>query len=295
MKNLMKTLLHSQFGFRLIQLLKFVYTPPINYAKKLRFKGVFNVKTEKGNNFKLYNNAFLLETHIFWLGIDNYEWENKTREIWCDLSTKFNTIADVGANVGIFSVLAKANNPNAKVIAFEPQPNIFEILKKNNAINNFDIHCENNAISNSNGSVPFFNHGPKTFSDNNTTSGSLNKNWRPIDQNSIHVEAITLESYINKNNIGSIDLLKIDVETLEYEVLLGYGSFLLKHEPIIILEIQSVEIGSNIASILPKDLYSYFSIDESKGMREVNTLGKETDNNYLLCPKSKASFITKYL
>ena len=75
-------------------------------------------KQKKGNSFKLYNNAFLLETHIFWLGIDNYQWENKTREIWCDLSTKSNTIADVGANVGIFSVLAKANNPNCSSNCF---------------------------------------------------------------------------------------------------------------------------------------------------------------------------------
>ena len=283
MKQGLKTLLYSSIGFRLIKLLKFVYTPPIKYAKKLRFKGVFNVKTEKGNSFKLYNNAFLLETHIFWLGIDNYQWENKTREIWCDLSTKSNTIADVGANVGIFSVLAKANNPNAQVIAFEPQPNIFEILKKNNA------------ISNTSGSVPFFNHGPNTFSDNNTTSGSLNKTWRPIDQNSIYVEAITLESYINTNNIEAIDLLKIDVETLEYEVLLGYGSFLLKHEPIIILEIQSKKIGSNIDSLLTIDLYLYYSIDESRGLVKVDVLGTGGDNNYLLCPKSKIHLINNLI
>jgi len=283
MKQGLKTLLYSSFGFRLIKLLKFVYTPPIKYAKKLRFKGVFNVKTKKGNSFKLYNNAFLLETHIFWLGIDNYQWENKTREIWCDLSTKSNTIADVGANVGIFSVLAKANNPNAQVIAFEPQPNIFEILKKNNA------------ISNTSGSVPFFNHGPNTFSDNNTTSGSLNKTWRPIDQNSIYVEAITLESYINTNNIEAIDLLKIDVETLEYEVLLGYGSFLLKHEPIIILEIQSKEIGSNIDSLLTIDLYLYYSIDESQGLVKIDVLGTGEDNNYLLCPKSKIHLINSLI
>ena len=283
MKQGLKTLLYSSIGFRLIKLLKFVYTPPIKYAKKLRFKGVFNVKTEKGNSFKLYNNAFLLETHIFWLGIDNYQWENKTREIWCDLSTKSNTIADVGANVGIFSVLAKVNNPNALVIAFEPQPNIFEILKKNNA------------ISNTSGSVPFFNHGPNTFSDNNTTSGSLNKTWRPIDQNSIYVEAITLESYINTNNIEAIDLLKIDVETLEYEVLLGYGSFLLKHEPIIILEIQSKEIGSNIDSLLTIDLYLYYSIDESRGLVKVDVLGTGGDNNYLLCPKSKIHLINSLI
>jgi FkbM family methyltransferase len=295
MKQALKILLYSSFGFRLIKLLKFVYTPPIKYAKKLRFKGVFNVKTEKGNSFKLYNNAFLLETHIFWLGIDNYQWENKTREIWRDLSTKSNTIADVGANVGVFSVLAKANNPNAQVIAFEPQPNIFEILKKNNAINNFDIHCENNAISNTSGSVPFFNHGPNTFSDNNTTSGSLNKTWRPIDQNSINVEAITLESYIKTNNIESIDLLKIDVETLEYDVLLGYGDFLLKHEPIIILEIQSIGIGSSIESLLKNTLYLYYSIDESKGLEKIDVLGKGADNNYLLCPKSKVNLIANLI
>ncbi|MDC0339177.1 FkbM family methyltransferase [Flavobacteriales bacterium] len=295
MKQVLKKLMHSPFGFKLIKLLKLMYTPPIKYAKKLRFKGVFNVRTEKGNSFKLYNNAFLLETHIFWLGIDNYPWENKTREIWCDLSKKSNAIADIGANVGIFSVLAKVNNPNALVIAFEPQPNIFKILKKNNTINEFDIHCENNAISNISGSVPFFNHGPNTFSENNTTSGSLNKTWRPIDQNSIHVEAITLESYINTNNIKSIDLLKIDVETLEYEVLLGYGSFLLKHEPIIILEIQSKKIGSNIDSLLTIDLYLYYSIDESRGLVEVDVLGTGGDNNYLLCPKSKIHLINNLI
>ena len=295
MKQILKTLLYSSFGFRIVKLLKLVYTPPIKYVKKLRFKGVFKVQTEKGKNFKLYNNAFLLETHIFWLGIDNYQWENKTREIWCDLSTKSNIIADVGANVGVFSVLAKANNPKAQVIAFEPQPNIFEILKKNNAINKFDIHCENNAISNTSGSVPFYNHGPNTFSDNNTTSGSLNKTWRPVDQNSINVETITLQNYINTNNIASIDLLKIDVETLEYEVLLGYGDFLLKHEPIIILEIQSTEIGSNIETLLTKSLYLYYSIDESKGLIQIGVLGKGEDNNYLLCPKSKVHLINNLI
>ena len=102
MKKILKQILHSQFGFQLVKLLKLIYSPSIKYVKKLRFKGSFRVKTEKGNNFKLFNNAFLLETHIFWLGIDNYQWENKTREILRDLSIKSNTIADIGANVGIF-------------------------------------------------------------------------------------------------------------------------------------------------------------------------------------------------
>ena len=123
----------------------------------------------------------------------------------------------------------------------------------------------------------------------------MNKTWRPIDQNSIYVEAITLESYINTNNIEAIDLLKIDVETLEYEVLLGYGSFLLKHEPIIILEIQSKEIGSNIDSLLTIDLYLYYSIDESQGLVKIDVLGTGEDNNYLLCPKSKIHLINSLI
>ena len=291
MKKILKTLIQSSIGFTLIKLLKLICTPPIKYSKKLRFKGEFKVKTRIGNNFKLYNNAFHLETHIFWLGIDNYEWENKTREIWCDLSEKSDTIFDIGANVGIFSVLAKANNPTAQVIAFEPQPNIFEILKTNNAINNFEIRCENIAISNKSGVVPFYNHGPNTFSDNNTTSGSLNKKWRPIDQDSIDIEVITLRDYIETNSIETIDLLKIDVETLEYEVLAGYGNFLLKQEPIIILEIQSIEIGSKIETLLTQDIYLYYAIDELKGLAKINKLGKAVDNNYLLCPKRKVDLI----
>jgi len=295
MKKTLKKLMQSPLGFLIIKILKFFYKPSEKYAKKLRFKGAFNVKTSIGNDFKLYNNAFLVETNIFWFGIDNYKWENKTREIWCDLSEKSGVIFDVGANVGIFSVLAKANTPEAFVVAFEPQPNIFKILNKNKAINNFDISCENLAVASKPGTLPFYNHGPNTFSENNTTSGSLNKKWRPIDQVSINVEVVTLKNYIETNSIKAIDLLKIDVETLEFEVLAGYEELLLEHEPIIVLEIQTNEIGSNIETLAVKEQYLYYAIDESQGLIPVTELGKEKDNNYLLCPKSKIELIKSHV
>ena len=295
MKKLLKLIMHSQIGFLFIKGLKSVYSPPIKYAKKIRFKGAFSVSTQIGNNFKLYNNAFLVETNIFWLGIDNFKWENKTREIWCDLVKKSNCIFDVGANVGIFSVQAKANNANAKVVAFEPQPNIFDVLNKNNKINGFDIVCENKAVSNKNGTIPFYNHGPNTFSDNNTTSGSLNKNWRPEDQKSIDVEVTTLKAYVEQNKIDKVDLIKIDVETLEYEVLEGFSDLLLSHKPIIILEIQSEIIGNTIQSLFINGNYVFFSINENKGLVNVDVLGQEKDNNYLICPKSKANLLNKFI
>ena len=66
-------------------------------------------------------------------------------------------------------------------------------------------------------------------------------------------------------------------------------------DSIIILEIQSSGIGSNIESLLTKDLYLYYVIDESKGLEKVDVLGKEADNNYLLCPKSKVNLITNLI
>ena len=101
-----------------------------------------------------------------------------TRQIWIHLSKSSKIIFDIGANTGIYSILSKVYNPNSIVSAFEPQPNIYKILKKNNHINNYNISCENIAISNKTGKFPFFNYGRKTFSDRNTTAGSLNKNWR---------------------------------------------------------------------------------------------------------------------
>ena len=41
------------------------------------------------------------------------------------------TIVDVGANIGIFGIRACAKYPNIRVFAFEPIPDIFEVLKAN--------------------------------------------------------------------------------------------------------------------------------------------------------------------
>ncbi len=247
-------------------------------------------------NFYLFNNAFLLETNIFWLGIDNYSWEIMTRQIWIEFCKSSHTIFDIGSNSGIFTVLAKVYNPNSTVVAFEPQPNIFYVLKRNNDINRFDIHCEKVALSNREGNMPFYNSGEAAFTTENTTAGSLNKDWRTENQNSIMVAVEELKNYVEENQIKNIDLIKIDVETFEYEVLLGYGKYLQLHKPVVILEIQDRTIGKNIESLFDAAEYSFFSIDEDNGLLKINDLGmSEKNHNYLLCPESKLSVIERYV
>ncbi|MEK6616988.1 MAG: FkbM family methyltransferase, partial [Bacteroidota bacterium] len=202
-----------------------------------------------------------------------------TRYLWTELCKSSTTIFDIGSNSGIFAVLAKAYNPNSTVVAFEPQPNIFYVLKKNNEVNGFDIRCENIALSNQEGNMPFYNSGEAAFTTENTTSGSLNKEWRTERQNPITVTVKELKNYIEEKKIKRIDLIKIDVETYEYEVLSGYGKSLCLHKPIIILEIQDRTIGKNIESLFDTASYSFFNIDEDKGLIKVKDLGMSKKNH----------------
>lgn len=296
MKKILRKIWFEVFGNIAFPVLKVFFTPREPISRKLRFIGKFPVRTEDGKNFYLFNNAFLLETNIFWLGMERYSWEKMTRSIWVELCRTSDTIFDIGANSGIFAVLAKAYNPASKVVAFEPQPNIFYVLKKNNEINGFDIRCENCALSDKEGEMPFYNTGEASFTYENTTAGSLNKNWRTNLQMSIMVVVKELRNYLEQNNIAKIDLIKIDVETFEFEVLSGYGQGLSLHKPIIILEIQDRKIGKNVESLFEPGAYSFFNIDEEKGLIETGEMGlSEVNHNYLLCPVGKLGMISKFI
>ncbi len=271
---------------------------PIFNLKKRTFFDKFKVKTKDGVEFWLYNNAFYWETEIFWQGFNKINWEMKTREIWSELARQSDVILDIGANTGIFSVIAQAYNPNSEIYAFEPQPNIFNVLKKNNEINSFDIQCLQIALSDTTGEFPFYNTGDTTFEGINTTHGSLNKNWRPKNQLSISVPVDRLDDFLERSCSKKVDLIKIDVETLEFEVLLGYAKLLYIHLPIIILEIQNENIGLNIFNLLKDECYQFFWINENKGLVPVETLGAMTNQenlNYLLCPSNKLNQIQKWL
>jgi FkbM family methyltransferase len=295
MKNI-KNYFHYHLARPLYQIIRPLQ--PVFNLKKRTFFDKFRVKTKDGVSFWLYNNAFNLETNLFWAGFEKSDWEKKTREIWSELSKVSNVILDIGANTGIFSIIAKAYNPKAKVHAFEPQPNVFKVLEKNNQINSFDIYCHQLALSDESGELPFYNTGYSTFENNNTTHGSLNKEWRTEKQQAIKVQVERLDEFLDKNKVNKIDLIKIDVETLEFEVLSGYGKNLAQHNPLILLEIQNDQIGQNIQGLLEGKEYLFYWINEEKGLIQVGNLGTNTNQenlNYLLCPKSKIHLVENYI
>ncbi len=270
--------------------------PPRAVRRWVRFHGEFEITGVGARPLRLHSSGSLMDGELFWFG-DRADWEKQSRDLWVRLSREAGVILDVGANTGIFALLAKSANPAATVIAFEPQPNIYAALERNVAANSLDITCEQLALSDSIGRLPFYDHGVAAF-ESNTTSGSLNQGWRPQHQQSIEVDVTTLISYARIHSLGSLDLMKIDVETLEPAVLRGAADLITEHLPAVLLEVSSRPLGAEALAALPPGAYECYAIDEAGGLRLDDQPGASSDvtnRNYLLCPDRFAGVVRQFM
>jgi len=139
------------------------------------------------------------------------------------LASKKNFIlVDVGANIGGYIKEVLNINPNGSIYGFEPHPKTFAKLEKNilgfgcNSISVFNI-----GLSAQKEKLYLYDHGH----DDGSAHASIHKGVIEEIHSShsvrYEVEVGTLDDFVATNNIGSIDLLKIDTEGNELNVLLG--------------------------------------------------------------------------
>jgi FkbM family methyltransferase len=281
-----------KFAYRLIPFkkqlflfLKLFWRPPKKIYQHLHFNGDFKVRIDKSHYFKIKHFGYEIENDIFWRGLTD-GWEKISIRLWIQLCKQSEVIFDIGANTGLYALTAKAVNPSAKVYAFEPVHRVYDKLAQNIILNNSDTVAVNIAASNSNGVAKIYDteHG-------HVLSVCVNQNLLPpdVNVNEVQIEIITLDSFINQNNIQKIDAMKIDVETHEPEVLEGFKEHLSRFRPALIIEILSDEIGEKVMRLTEGLNYLYFNIDDLKGtVRQVNNVSKSDYFNYLLCSEQTA-------
>jgi len=132
-------------------------------------------------------------------------------------------IVDIGANIGLVSLLLARRFPDRAIHAFEPNPTTFETLEANVARNRASgISCHRYAVSDADGTVLFDNDPVKRG------TASISKDG---GGNAAEVPATTLDSFIAKQAIDAIGLLKIDVEGYETLVLRGASRVLNEIRP----------------------------------------------------------------
>ncbi|KUK77019.1 MAG: Methyltransferase FkbM family protein [candidate division WS6 bacterium 34_10] len=124
-------------------------------------------------------------------------------------------IIDVGAYIGLSVLYFKKLYPNSKIVAFEPNPIAFNILKENLFINNItDVELHQSAILNKEGEKELYidNTDLERYS-----VASFNKDaWnREVVSKKVRVKIEKLNKYLDKE----IDMLKLDVEGSEQVIL----------------------------------------------------------------------------
>lgn len=131
---------------------------------------------------------------IFWSGLTN-GWEKESINLWIQLCKNATTIVDVGANTGIYSLIAKTLNPNAMVFAFEPVSRVYQKLKENIQLNKFDIIALEVALSNSDGTATIYDTDSE-----HTYSVTVNKNMFSSDTHVLAttIQTIQLDTFIKK-------------------------------------------------------------------------------------------------
>jgi len=123
-------------------------------------------------------------------------------------------IIDAGANVGMATYYFKQLYPNAKIIAFEPVPRLFEILERNIKRNGWkDVLALPFAVTDTDGDEVIF------YEQDYGLSGSLEKrNMEGVEADKIH-EIIVKTAKLSKYISGVVDYLKLDIEGSETKVI----------------------------------------------------------------------------
>lgn len=165
---------------------------------------------------------FIKDNHIVHKILDRTK---KEMEIIYNLYNNPNVIFDIGANVGVYSLLFSEYYPNSIIYAFEPVVENYKILIK---------HIEMNNIKNIKPfNIGFYSRSGKYRMIIPKGRNILNTGLYKLDDSNEYESCVTgyfdtINNFIKQHNINKADLVKIDVENCEYDIL-SNGITFFKH------------------------------------------------------------------
>lgn len=147
-------------------------------------------------------------------------------------------VVDVGANTGLYALLAAAARPSARVYAFEPVPDVAEVLEANVARNVLlarRIEVRRVALAEESGRGRLYLPPPTgTIIE---TSASLDPTFKESVTAVLDVEVRTLDDVWHGLESPTVGVVKIDTEGTEHLVLRGARAMLASFRPVVVCEV----------------------------------------------------------
>ena len=257
---------------------------PHDVVKKIPVVGLVNVKLPNGKIVSFQTDGYDYTTSsLYWWGIDGYE--VSTIKLFMHLLPRANTFFDIGANTGIYTLIAAINGNRRKVYGFEPVPRIFSALKQNirvNSLENIEVFCV--AISDYDGVIDL--HIPPGRIPPGATTNPEIPTLKSAPE-VLSVETVKFDTFVDSHSISKVDFIKIDTETTEPAVLEGAMNTLKNHRPMIICEVLRGRTENMLQSILDSIGYRYFWIADDALIAMEKIEGHSDNMNYLFVPREK--------
>jgi FkbM family methyltransferase len=291
---------------------KFIYAHPVNFIIRNLFKGlnslfglhlrtaisgIVTIPLDKNKSIRLSSNeTCFLTQNLFYEGPLNYEFSN----IFVDLVKQCTSFFDIGANIGFFSVLAKKYNNDIKIVAFEPGKGSYYFLTENLRINGCETALPvNAALTDRTGKIEFheITNDKFPYLDHflSGASTTVNMNY-DLPTNTYEVNCLTLDDYVEKNSITSLDLIKLDTEFNEHLVLSKSQNTLKKFRPILISEVYP-----NVADLFYEQVKGldfilfHYTQSRLKRINSFHEVASSSDRNFFLVPSEKIRLIEKHI
>ena len=137
---------------------------------------------------------------------------------WISSFSEGDVFADVGANIGLYSLLAAAHGAS-KVYAIEPNPFSYSVLARNIGLNRFDSIVVPLCLAmNDSSSLVTFKLGS---SHAGSVGNEIIGEGSDSDSMSITTASFSLDELVRIQGISKVTHLKIDVDGLELDILRG--------------------------------------------------------------------------
>lgn len=262
--------------------IRLIYSPAVSIASYMKFHGHFRLNLGKGQSIQLVNDNSTIPTRLFWKGLKGHE--PVSLNVWMRLSENAKVIFDIGANFGLYGLIAKAIEPDAQVFLVEALRKNCVRIQENLRLNSMNAVVVNRALGNQQGSVKFFD-----MDSHDNTIGSIYRSFVEMHQHhteikEIEVSMTTLDDVMEEYRLTKLDLLKVDVEGAELELLSGALRTIKDSQPDILFEISSPENAEAINRLISGLGFNYniYELDDQQGLIPIERLRKRAARNYLL-------------
>ncbi|HSL43539.1 MAG TPA: FkbM family methyltransferase [Anaerolineales bacterium] len=224
-----------------------------------------------------------IEWNIFFRGYHDQGFSSALKR----LVKKGMIILDVGANVGGYTILmAKYTGENGKVIAFEPNPEVYDRLRQNVLANDFQNRVVLHPIALSKTSGWSTLYIPKESCSNRGIS-SLYK-YADMLADKLEVAVSTVDDEAKRGSFQRVDLIKIDTEGNDGLVIEGAKDVINRDRPIIIFEAdhqahQKAGLILKSTSDRLRELGYNFSTIDTFGRLRKSGAGKPLPDTNIVC------------